>query len=129
MEQLPRRPVLLAKLKLLTPNTAGNKNYDAVMEYVLDKTLSDVANYCHIDLTDLPEQLDGTIVAMCLQFVDTHQLLVPIDEQTGDVESISEGDTSVKFKSPSQVYSELQAVNMISDNYVMQLNSFRRVKR
>lgn len=129
MEQLPRRPVLLAKLKLLTPNTAGNENYDAVMDYVLDKTIMDVANYCHVDSVELPEQLDSTIVAMCLQFIDTHQLLVPIDEQTGDVDSISEGDTSVKFKSPSQVYSELQAINTISDNYVMQLNAFRRVKR
>lgn len=129
MEQLPRRPVMLAQLKLLMPNTADNENYGAVMDYVLDKVIMDVANYCHIDPVGLPEQLDGTIVAMCMQFIGTHQLLTPIDEQSGDVDSISEGDTTVKFKSPSQVYSELQAVNTISDNYIMQLNSFRRVKR
>jgi len=127
MEELPRRPVLLALLMKLNPKPADMVNYDDVMAYVLDKAIADVANYTHVAVTDLPAALDNTIVAMAQQVIDTHQLLTPSEGQSGDVDSISEGDTSVKFKSAAQVYTELQAVNTISDNFILQLNSFRRV--
>ena len=129
MEQLPRRPVLLAQLKKLLPKPDGNDGYDDVLSYVLDKTIMDVANYCHVDPIALSEHLDSTIVAMCMQYVGTHQLLTPLDEQSGDVDSISEGDTSGKFKSPSQAYLELQEANVISDNFLATLNSYRVVKQ
>ncbi|CAM3206877.1 hypothetical protein [Lactiplantibacillus plajomi] len=129
MEQLPRRPVLLAKLKALRVNEPENAAYDVIMDYVLDKTIADVANYCHLAMAELPEELDNTMIAMCLQLISTHQLLTPLDERSGDVDSISEGDTSVKFKSASQAYLELQEVNTISDNFVLALNAFRKVKR
>ena len=70
-----------------------------------------------------------TIISMCVQVIDTHELLTPVDDRNDGVTSLSEGDVSVSFKTPADVYSTLQAVNSITDNFVAQLNQFRRVQR
>lgn len=124
----PRRDTLLEKLKTLVPNNLGNSAYDSTVEFALDKTVNDVSNYTHVAITDLPEQLDTTILSMCYQLMFTHELLAPND-QGGTVSLISEGDTSVSFKTPGEVFATLQKVNSVTDDYISQLNSFRVVKR
>ncbi|GAF41130.1 hypothetical protein FC83_GL000916 [Agrilactobacillus composti DSM 18527 = JCM 14202] len=125
MDKHSRYDELLKKVKILNPKGNDNPNYDDIMGFALDKTINDVANYTHIVITELPEGLDMTIIALCSQMVITHNLLGT--DQTGNVDTLSEGDTSVKFKSNAAVYAELQAVNAITDNYIVQLNQFRRV--
>lgn len=128
MEALPRRPQLLTQLIKLNPNVEANPNYDEIMAYVLDKTISDVANYTHVAVSALPSELDLTIIGIAQQLITTHQLLSQPAEPTADVQSLSEGDTAVTFKSISATWLELQSVNAISDNYLMALNQFRQVK-
>lgn len=129
MEEHPRKAELLIQLALLNPDDGINPSWAAVMGFTLDKVVSDVANYTHLTIKDLPEELDHTLVALCQQLLTTHQLLTPVADRDNDVKSINEGDTSVTFKSSSEAYMELQAVNTLTDNYLAQLNVFRVVKR
>lgn len=129
MDMYPRRDELLDKLKSLNPDDKGNPDYLAVLDFALDKVVNDVSNYTHIAVAELPGMLDMTLIGLCQQFLGTHQLLTPVTDRDGDVKSLSEGDTSVTFKSVGEVFSELQSVNSLTDNYLSQLNSFRVVKR
>ncbi|WP_258115639.1 hypothetical protein [Levilactobacillus yiduensis] len=129
MDKHPRRDELLTQLGLLNPDDGSNPSYQVMLEFGLDKVVSDVANYTHLPVTELPVELDTVLVGLCQQFLVTHQLLTPVADRDGDVKTLSEGDTSVTFKSVSEVYAELQSVNSLTDNYTAQLNSFRVVKR
>lgn len=126
MEKHPRFEELLKKVKLLNPNENENQNYDSIIEFVLEKVINDVANYTHLTIAELPEALDHTIIGLCTQLIATHDYL-----GTGNltnVDTLNEGDTSVKFKSPASIYAELQGVNTLTDDYLIQLNQFRVVK-
>lgn len=125
----PRENELSEKLKQLVPNSLNNDGYELVIAFSLEKTVNDVANYTHIPIPELPEELDTTIVSMCYQLMFTHELLSPNDQGGGDVSSIKEGDTTVSFKTPGEIFATLQTVNSVSDNFIAQLNSFRRVQR
>lgn len=129
MDKHPRYNDLLVKLKQLLPNSDENPNYEFVTDYALTKTINDVSNYCHVSVEKLPEELDMTIIGMVVQVINTHQWLVPADQQSGNVSSLSEGDASVSFRSPAEVYQQLQSLNTVTDNYVSILNSFRRIQR
>lgn len=126
MEKHPRFDELLKKVKLLNPNESENPNYDSIIEFVSEKVINDVANYTHLVVAELPEELDHTIIGLCSQLIATHDYL-----GTGNltnVDTLNEGDTSVKFKSPATIYAELQSVNSLTDDYLVQLNQFRVVK-
>ncbi|WP_283679946.1 hypothetical protein [Lentilactobacillus sp. Marseille-Q4993] len=125
MDKHPRWDHLIEQVRVLNPNTPENPNYQTILDFVLDKVINDVANYTHIPILDLPEELDQTIIALCTLMITTHGLLVPLTN-TG---SLTEGDTSVTFKSPAEIYAAILKINPITDDYVMQLNQFRVVKR
>lgn len=119
---------LLEQLENLLPIDQVEPDRIKVIEWSLKKTVQDVANYLNIPVDELPEELDYTIVAMTAQLIQTHDWLES-DNSNGNVQSLSEGDTSVTFKSLSDVYSELQSVNAITDNYTNILNNFRRLPK
>ena len=127
MDKYPRFHGRRKGLADLLPNTDDMPNYDSVLEFTLDKVISDISIYTNIPILELPEALEPTILGLAVQTIDTHQWLVPKDQQVGNIQSLSEGDTSVSFRSPSDIYSALQATNTITDNYVMLLNNFRRL--
>ena len=58
--------------------------------------------------------------------IKTHGWLDP-ENDSSNVQSLNEGDTSVTFKSITSIFSELQAVNPITDNYTNILYNFRRL--
>ena len=128
MIDFPRKDNIIAKLAILVPDN-GNKDYSSIIDFVVDKVVSDVSNYIHIPIDSIPEELDMTIVSMCAQVIDTHEFLVPVEDRNDGVTSLSEGDVSVSFKTPAEVYSTLQSVNPITDNFIAQLNSLRRIQR
>ena len=128
MIEFPRKNKIIAKLAILVPDN-GNEDYSSIIDFVVDKVVSDVSNYIHFPIDSIPEELDMTVVSMCMQLLDTHELLKPVDDRNDGVSYLSEGDVSVSFKTPVEVYSTLQTVNSITDNFVVQLNNFRRVKR
>lgn len=116
---------LLEQVKvILAINDDGqNENYDKVLEFSLSKVIQDVANYLNTPVNELAEELDYTIIAMTVQIVNTHDLL----KTDKNVQSLTEGDTSITFKDPAAIYQELQKINVISDDYLSTLNNFRRL--
>lgn len=116
---------LLEQVKvILAMNDDGqNENYDKVLEFSLSKVIQDVANYLNTPVNELAEELDYTIIAMTVQIVNTHDLL----KTDKNVQSLTEGDTSITFKDPAAIYQELQKINVISDDYLSTLNNFRRL--
>lgn len=100
-----------------------NENYDKVLEFSLSKVIQDVANYLNTPVNELAEELDYTIIAMTVQIVNTHDLL----KTDKNVQSLTEGDTSITFKDSAAIYQELQKINVISDDYLSTLNNFRRL--
>jgi hypothetical protein len=128
MIEFPRKEKITTKLAVLVPNN-GDKNYSSVIDFVVDKVVSDISNYIHISIDSIPEELDMTILSMCTQFINTHELLTSVEDRNDGVTSLSEGDVSVSFKTPADIYTTIQSVNTITDNFVTQLNSFRRIQR
>ncbi|WP_125764436.1 head-tail connector protein [Companilactobacillus hulinensis] len=129
MEEHPRIIDITAALKLLMPNVNKLDSYESIIDFVISKVIDDVASYTHIPIQELPESLDKTIISICVQIIKTHQFLTPIEDKNDDVQSLSEGDTSVTFKSPATIYTELQSINPLSDNYLVILNSYRKILR
>ena len=119
---------LLEQVQQLLPKRENDTDgrYKTITVYALNKTIQDVANFCNIPIDELPEELDYTLVAMTVQVIKTHNWLDP-ENDSSDVQSLSEGDTSVTFKSITSIFSELQAVNPITDNYTNILYNFRRL--
>lgn len=119
---------LLEQVQQLLPKRENDTDgrYKTITVYALNKTIQDVANFCNIPVDELPEELDYTLVAMTVQVIKTHNWLDP-ENDSSDVQSLSEGDTSVTFKSITSIFSELKAVNPITDNYTNILYNFRRL--
>lgn len=121
---------LLEQVQQLLPKRENDTDgrYKTITVYALNKTIQDVANFCNIPIDELPEELDYTLVAMTVQVIKTHGWLDP-ENDSSNVQSLSEGDTSVTFKSITSIFSELQAVNPITDNYTNILYNFRRLPK
>lgn len=119
---------LLEQVQQLLPKRENDTDgrYKTITVYALNKTIQDVANFCNIPIDELPEELDYTLVAMTVQVIKTHGWLDP-ENDSSNVQSLNEGDTSVTFKSITSIFSELQAVNPITDNYTNILYNFRRL--
>ncbi|QNQ80787.1 hypothetical protein [Lactobacillus sp. PV034] len=133
MKDFVRYDDVLSKVNLLigvdADNPKENSEYTrSVINFTLEKVIFDVSNYLNVPIEELPPVLDGTIVSLCVQIIDTHKWLKPIDERNNDVQSLNEGDTSVSFKPVSEIYASLRGINTISDDFVNILNNFRRVK-
>lgn len=121
---------LLEQVQQLLPKRENDTDgrYKTITVYALNKTIQDVANFCNIPIDELPEELDYTLVAMTVQVIKTHGWLDP-ENDSSNVQSLNEGDTSVTFKSITSIFSELQAVNPITDNYTNILYNFRRLPK
>jgi len=128
MIEFPRKEAITTKIAVLIPKD-GNENYSSIIDFVVNKVVGDVSNYIHIPIDSIPEELDMTIISMCVQIIETHELLTPVEDRNDGVTSLSEGDVSVSFKTPAEVYSTLQSVNSVTDNFIVQLNNFRRIQR
>ncbi|WEV51670.1 hypothetical protein OZX69_02960 [Lactobacillus sp. ESL0731] len=117
---------VVKKTKLLLPNSDNNPSYENVVDFTVEKAINDVANYCNTPIDELPAELCSTIVSLTVQLLDTHGWLNR-EQNDSNVGSITEGDVSVTFKQPSEVYKDLQVVNAISDDFRSILNRFRRL--
>lgn len=103
----------------------GDKANTDIVDFSIDRVIQSVANYTNIPVEDLPPEIDTTIVAMCVQLIQTHNWT----SDNGDmVNSISEGDVSVNFGSPAEIYAKVQEINPITDDFFVDLNHFRRLK-
>lgn len=124
-----RKDEVLTRSKVFypKPDSQDQDQYDAVMDLILDKVISDVCNYTHIPINELPPELDLVLIGMMGAIINERALLAPIASNDKATVSVSEGDTSITFRDPSAVISTLASVNTVNNDYRAQLNSFRRV--
>lgn len=116
----PRKADLLSKIEALYPLKEGQEE---LASFALDKVTDSVSAYCNITVADLPAELDNGIIGMAIQEIDS--CLWSDNGADSGVQSITEGDVSVSFKSQAELYQALQESNPITDNYLNLLNSFR----
>ena len=116
---------IVNQVKLLIPNNNENPDYDKIIDFTVDKIMNDIANYCNILIDELPNELSAVAVSMAVQAIKVNGVLD--GESTANIQSLSEGDTSVTFKPVSDIYVALQGLNPITDNYTSILNNFRRL--
>lgn len=116
---------IVNQVKLLIPSSNENPDYDKIIDFTVDKIMNDIANYCNIPIDELPNELSTVAVSMAVQAIKVNGFLD--GESTANIQSLSEGDTSVTFKPVSDIYVALQGLNPITDNYTGILNNFRRL--
>ena len=110
------------KIKDKVTKLLGDKANGDLIDFSMDRVIQSVANFTNIPDDELPTEIDSTITAMCLQLVQTH------DWTSNDVvNSISEGDVSVNFGSPAEIYAQVQKLNPITDDFISDLIHFRRL--
>ena len=100
----------------------GDKANKDLIDFSLDRVIQSVANFTNIPVGELPPEIDSTITAMCLQLIQTHEWT-----SNDTVNSISEGDVSVNFGSPAELYAQVQKLNPITDDFINDLIHFRRL--
>lgn len=118
----PRKADLLSKIKALYPLKEGQEE---LASFALDKVTDSVSAYCNISVADLPAELDNGIIGMTIQEIDS--CLWSDTGADAGVQSITEGDVSMSFKSQAELYQALQDSNPITENYLNLLNSYRVV--
>lgn len=116
---------IVNQVKLLIPNNNENPSYEQIIDFTIDKIMSDISNYCSIPIGELPNELSTVVVNMAVQAIKVNGFLD--GESATNIQSLSEGDTSVTFKPVSDIYVALQGLNPITDNYTGILNNFRRL--
>lgn len=116
---------IVNQVKLLVPNNDENPSYEQIIDFTVDKIMSDIANYCNIPIDELPNELSTVVVNMAGQAIKVNGFLD--GESAANIQSLNEGDTSVTFKPVSDIYVALQGLNPITDNYTNILNGFRRL--
>ena len=100
----------------------GDKANSDLIDFSVDRVIQSVANFTNIPVDELPPEIDSTITAMCLQLIQTHEWT-----SNDVVNSISEGDVSVNFGSPAEIYAQVQKLNPVTDDFISDLVHFRRL--
>lgn len=135
MDNQARLEQLITNLKILNPAKLTSADYlasyDTALLFALNKSIDDCLLYTNIDsIDDLPELLDRTIVSMASDLINANQLTTPITDRVNDnVQSISEGDTSVSFKTPAEIASIVDSSHSLAKDYRSKLNHYRRRRR
>ena len=110
------------KVKDKVAQLLGDKANSDLIDYSIDRVIQSVANFTNIPVDELPPEIDSTITAMCLQLIQTHDWT-----SSEVVNSINEGDVSVNFGSPAELYAQVQKLNPITDDFIGNLIHFRRL--
>jgi hypothetical protein len=113
------------KIKDKVTQLLGGKANADLVDFSIERVIQSVANYTNIPIEELPPDIDITITAMCVQLIQTHSWT---SGNSDTVNSISEGDVSVNFGSPAEIYAKVQELNPITDDFFVDLNHFRRLQ-
>lgn len=111
---------MIEKLKQLLGISADDATKDILVQFSLDDAESVILNYCN--LTAVPDGLKTTCLKMALDLYRNENL--GSVESGKYVSSISEGDSSVGFKTNHSEFKE-----SLLKNYLAQLNRYRRLKK
>ena len=110
------------KIKDKIAQLLGDNANNDLIDFSIDRVIQSVANFTNISIDELPPEIDSTITAMCLQLIQTHSWT-----SSDVVNSINEGDVSVSFGSPAEIYAQVQKLNPVTDDFISDLIHFRRL--
>lgn len=108
------------RLKKLLGFSRENDSKDTILEFILEDVEEMVKNYCNVPT--IPEQLNSTILRMAIDMYK-NESLGSEDIALGSISSISEGDTSVSYRSSASEFKE----SLLKD-YKSQLNRYRKIR-
>lgn len=109
----------ITALKLLLGITDDSK--DTIIDFIINNVSDMIFNYCCIDT--MPLGLENVLLKMCVDIYRAESL--GQEQKQGLVKSISEGDVSVSFCTPTELNEHGQR-SFLSD-YEEQLNRYRKV--
>ena len=108
------------RLKKLLGFSREDDSKDTILEFILEDVEEMVKNYCNVPT--IPEQLNSTILKMAIDMYK-NESLGSEDIALGSISSISEGDTSVSYRSSASEFKE----SLLKD-YKSQLNRYRKLR-
>ncbi|MCC0752910.1 phage head-tail connector protein [Clostridioides sp. ZZV13-5731] len=108
------------RLKKLLGFSREDDSKDTILEFILEDVEEIVKNYCNISV--IPEGLNSTILRMAIDMYK-NESLGSEDIALGSISSISEGDTSVSYRSSASEFKE----SLLKD-YKSQLNRYRKIR-
>ncbi|MBH7873488.1 phage head-tail connector protein [Clostridioides difficile] len=108
------------RLKKLLGFSREDVSKDTILEFILEDVEEIVKNYCNISV--IPEGLNSTVLRMAIDMYK-NESLGSEDIALGSISSISEGDTSVSYRSSASEFKE----SLLKD-YKSQLNRYRKIR-
>ncbi|WP_045905939.1 phage head-tail connector protein [Clostridium botulinum] len=109
----------LEKLKKLLGIALDDDSKDFLLEFALEDVEQIVKDYCH--MKEIPEALNTTVLKMTIDMY-RNENLGEEENSLGSISSISEGDTSVSYRSSIAEFKD----SLIKD-YKAQLNKYRKL--
>jgi hypothetical protein len=110
----------ILKLKSLLGIELGDTTKEAAINFVLEDVSETIKNYCNTD--GVPDGLHSTMIRMAMDLYRNENLCSE-ESSLGSISSISEGDTSVNYRSSASEFKE----HLLKD-YKIQLNRYRRIR-
>jgi len=115
---------LLDKLKKLKGIT--DKELDDVFTFAIEKAVSDILDYCHIE--ELPARLSSTAIMMAIDVVNDAAITVS-GAGEGEAKDIKEGDMSITRETKLDVLKAMSTLPSFARKYTRTLNSHRKLAR
>ncbi len=109
----------LEKLKKLLGIPLEDDSKDFSFQFALDDAEQTIKGYCHID--EIPEALNNTVLKMAIDLY-RNENLGEEESPLGSISSISEGDTSVSYRSNAAEFKD----SLLKD-YKSKLNKYRKL--
>ena len=120
---------MLENIKMLLGIKIEDTSKDLIINYWINYYSRMVLKYCHID--DLNEDLQGIIEQMVItklggSFASSSGSSI-IEEHSGEIKSITEGDVSITFKDSVVDKQTTLLLDKVAINFQGQLNLYRRL--
>lgn len=109
----------LEKLKKLLGIALEDGSKDFLLEFVLEDVEQIVKGYCNIK--EVPKELNTTVLKMAIDSY-RNENLGEEESSLGSISSITEGDTTVSYRSAASEFKD----TLIKD-YKSQLNKYRKL--
>lgn len=109
----------LEKLKKLLGIELTDTAKDFLLQFILDDVEQIIKDYCHIK--EVPEALNNTVLRMAID-MHRNENLGSEESSLGSISSITEGDTSVSYRSSVNEFKD----SLVKD-YKAQLNRYRKL--
>ncbi|KIN80782.1 MULTISPECIES: phage head-tail connector protein [Clostridium] len=109
----------LEKLKKLLGISLDDDSKDFSLQFAIEDAKQTIRDYCHIK--EIPEELNNTILRMSID-IYRNDNLGEEENPLGSISSISEGDTSISYRSANAEFKD----SLVKD-YKAKLHKYRKL--